>query len=960
MDQARSLPSGTVTFLFTDIEGSTRLWEQQPEAMRIALARHDAILRHAIGSHRGHIFKTVGDAFCAVFATAPDALAAALAGQQALCSEPWKETGPVRVRMALHCGASDERGGDYFGPPLNRVARLLAAGHGGQILLSQATADLVREALPGQSSLGDMGAHRLKDLQQPEHLFQLLHPALPTDFPPPRSLEAFAHNLPAQLTSFVGRKKEIADVKRLLGTTRLLTLTGSGGCGKTRLALQVAAEVLEEYPHGVWLVELAALSDPGLVPQTVATALGVREEPGRPLIQTLIDYLRPKSLLLVLDNCEHLLAACARLAESLLRACTALRILASSREGVNIGGEIIYRVPSLSLPDLQRLPAEGPDLVAALAQSEAVCLFRERAVFSKPGFTVTIQNAPVIAQMCHRLDGIPLAIELAAARVKVLPVEQIAQRLNDRFRLLTGGSRTALPRQQTLRALIDWSYDLLTEPERALLRRLSVFVGGWALEAAEAVCSGEGIEEWEVLDLLTALAGKSLVVCEEPEGEGRYRLLETVRQYSRDRLLETSEVPVLRDRHRDWYLSLAERAEVEWQRVGDRAWIDRLDREHDNLRAALEWSVACGEAEEGLRIGGALYEFWWQRGYYSEGRERIAALLGLSGGKRTTARVKALYTARQLAGRLGDQAGVRACYEEGVALARELGDPRSLAWLLGEFGPTREEVEESLAIFRELDDKWGIIRQLLILGGIARRQSDWEAARKYCEEGLATSRELGHKTGIAWALQGLGHTAVSQAEWGVARPLLQESLVIVREVGHESMIQGNLIVHGDVARAQGDWEGARACYEESLSIARQFGSRPRIATALRNLGMVACGEGNWESARGLLEESLTLRRELADRAGIALCLEGLAVVAGGQGQQERGARLMGAAEVLCEASNLPVYPPDRPARDRAVASARGALGEAAFAAAWAEGRAMPLEEAVAAALEGLRRDAPTQ
>jgi predicted ATPase/class 3 adenylate cyclase len=525
------LPTGTVTFLFTDIEGSTRLWEQHPDAMRHVIARHDDLAAEVILHHAGLLVKSrgEGDSLFTVFSRPTDALAAACALQQAFLTESWPAETPLRVRMALHAAPAERREGDYYGPGVNRCARLRAVAHGGQVLLSQATADRVREHLPADVSLRDLGSHRLKDLQRPEHLFQLLHPELPSDFPPLRSLEAFAHNLPAQLTRFVGREQEIAAVNDLLAHARLLTLTGVGGTGKTRLALQVAADLLEEYPDGVWLVELAPLADPTLVPQTVASALGVREEPRRPLTATLTDHLRPKSLLLVLDNCEHLLTASAQLADALLRACPKLRILASSREGLGVLGEQTYRVPSLSLPDHKHLPP-----LETLQEFEAVQLFADRARLSQATFALTPANARAVAQVCERLDGIPLALELAAARVKALPVEQIVQRLEDRFRLLTGGSRTALPRQQTLRAAMDWSYDLLTEEERALLRRLSVFTGGFTLAAAEAVCAENGIEEGDVLDLLTRLVEKSLAVYEAELGEGRYRLLETVRGHRRE------------------------------------------------------------------------------------------------------------------------------------------------------------------------------------------------------------------------------------------------------------------------------------------------------------------------------------------------------------------------------------------------------------------------------------------
>ncbi len=487
------LPSGAVTFLFTDIEGSTRLWEAHPDAMRAALLRHDSLLRSAIELHGGCIFKTVGDAFCAAFASAARAVDAALAGQRGLRTEPWSDEAPIRVRMALYTGAAEERDGDYFGPAVNRVARLLGIAHGNQVVLAAATADVLAGCLPDDAGLQDLAAHRLRDLQEPLHVFQLLHPALPDEFPPLRSLQAFANNLPVQLSSFIGREQELSELRGLLtsssqpGSARLITLTGAGGVGKSRLALQAAAEVLEEYPDGVWRVELAALSDPALLPQAVASALGLREEPGRALPQTLAEHLRARHLLLVLDNCEHLIAACADLAQWLLGDSPGIRLLATSREALRIEGETAYRVPSLSLPESGALPGE------ALRHSEAVRLFVARAGAAAPSFRLTVRTLPAVAQVCRRLDGIPMAIELAAARVRALPVERLAERLEDRFRLLTGGSRTALPRHQTLRALIDWSYDLLNDQEQALLARLSVFAGGWALEAAVAVGGGSGL-----------------------------------------------------------------------------------------------------------------------------------------------------------------------------------------------------------------------------------------------------------------------------------------------------------------------------------------------------------------------------------------------------------------------------------------------------------------------------------
>jgi predicted ATPase len=822
-------PTGTVTFLFTDIEGSTRLWEQYPEAMRHALARHDALGSEIITAHEGVLVKSrgEGDSLFAVFARASDAVAAAGALQQALVAEPWQTPDRLRVRMALHAAAAECRDGDYYGPGVNRCARLRAVAHGDQVLLSAAVAGQVRHQLPAGAGLRDLGSHRLKDLQEPEHLYQLLLPHLPADFPPLRSLAAFAHNLPVQLTRFIGREREMGEVKRLLAARPLLTLTGSGGCGKTRLALQVAADVLEAYPDGVWLVELAALTDPALVGPMVAAALGVREEPNRPLTQTLVEYLRPRQLLLVVDNCEHLLAASASLVDTLLRSCPHLRVLASSREGLGIAGEQTYRVPSLSVPDPQTVPS--PEHLQAF---EAVQLFAARAALSDPAFAVPAADAAAVVQICRRLDGIPLAIELAAARVKALPVEQIAARLDDRFRLLTGGSRTALPRQQTLRALIDWSYDLLSEPERVLLLRLSVFAAGWTLEAAEAVCSDEvGSRQWAVgsgdsqapgapllptahcllptdavLDLLTTLVEKSLMQYEVRGGEARYWLLETVRQYARDRLIEAGEATEARNRHRDYFLSLPERIRTEPAEK-----FDRLDTEHDNLRAALGWAVASGEVGGALRLASALQAFWATRGYTTEGRARFSELLVLPAASGLTdVRAWALFNAGVLASHQNDQKEANRLWTE------------------------------SLAIYRKLDNKLGIALSLTSLGGQVDRHSDGRKARALLEESLALWRELGDegRGGAADSLLGLGRLARSEGDYEAARRLTEESLAIWRELNDRLQIPWALLDLGWMDQQQSDHDAARKRYEESLGILRELGFQFALGLCLYRLGRV--------------------------------------------------------------------------------------------------------------------------
>lgn len=870
------LPSGTLTFLFADIEGSTHLLQRLGDRYAVVLTEYRRLFRTILQNHAGHEVDVQGDMVFAAFPRAKDAVSTAIDVQRAIAGYVWLEGAVLRVRMGLHTGEPVSTETGYVGVDVHRTARICAIGHGGQVLLSETTRVLVEDDLPPGTTLRDLGAHRLKDLAHPQRLFQVIVTDLAADFPPLKSLGSLPNNLPIQLTSFIGREMEIAEVKGLLSRARLLTLTGTGGSGKTRLALQVAAEVLEQYSDGVWWVELAALSDPALVPQTVASVLGVPEQPSRPVRETLVGYLRPKSLLLILDNCEHLLDPCARLGETLLRLCPSLTILATSREALAVSGEIIWPVPSLSLPDPQRLPP--PD---HLPQYEAVRLFIERAVSSQPRFTVTGNNAPAVAQVCHRLDGVPLAIELAAARVRVLAVEQIAARLDDRFRLLTGGSRTVLPRHQTLEAAMDWSYDLLSEQECSLFNRLSVFAGGWTLEAAEVVCSGDGVDTADVLDLLTQLVGKSLVVMETQGGEAWFRLLETVRQYARDRLRKAGEAANVRVRHRDWYLGLAERVEPELQGPRQTVWLERLEREHDNLRAALDWSKAAADgAEAGLRLAGALYWFWWMHGHWSEGRGWLEGALTRSEDVPISALPKAL---------------------QGAA---------NFAW----------------------------------------RQGDYGRATVLSEKGLAICRELGDREHSAWLLMNLGIVALHQGDFGRATALFEESLVLGRELGYKGLISQALAQLGHVARIQYDYTQAAAFFQESLALSREVGNTRLIAYCLRSLGTLALRQKDYERAAVLYKEGLTLCREVRDRWVIEECLEGLAGVACAQENYKQAARLFGSAEALREILGLRRLSADITAHDQLVSATRAGLGDAAFPAAWAEGRAMALERAIEYAL----------
>ena len=909
-----------MTFLFTDIEGSTLLWERQPDLMRRALARHDGLLREVLGRHGGHVFKTIGDAFCAAFPTASQALAAAGDAQEALAAQPWETDAPLRVRMALHSGAAEDRDGDYFGPPLNRVARLLAAGHGGQVLLSLAAEELTRDARPPALTLLDLGEHRLKDLGRPERVFQLLASGLPRDFPPLRSLNnpGLLNNLPQQISSFIGRKEEVAQVETLLGRTRLLTLTGMGGTGKTRLALQVAANLLTGEGDGVWLVELAPLADPALVPQAVAQALGVREAAGMPVSRTLVEALKGKRLLLVLDNCEHVLDACASLATDLLRACPLVHILASSREALGVAGEQTFRVPSLSLPD-----PKAPPTAEGVSACEAGRLFTERARQAQPAFAVTDENAPAVAAVCRRLDGIPLALELAAARVRSLSVEEINTRLVSRFRLLTGGSRTALPRQQTLRALIDWSYDLLHEPERAVLARLSVFAGDWDMEAAEAVCVGDGLEAWEVLDLVTALADKSLLVVEPHEERMRYRLLETVRQYAGDRLLEGGGGAAARARHRDYFLRLAEEADPQTRGAEQGAWLDRLEAEHDNLRAALDW---CREedagAAPGLRLARAMYRFWRVRGHLAEGRERLAAAAGHPGAR-----------------------------DHPLERASALRVASGLEQVQGNLAAARALAEEALVLFESTEDARGGAGVLLTLGNVALMQDDLAGAREYYERGLPLYRRLGEQDGVARALGNLGVVMQAQGDLAGAATVCEESLAFFRERGDTENAARSLGSLGEIAYTRGADTEARAHLEEAVALFRQIGARSgSLVGSLCLLGEVALRQGQVSEARQHLADGLRLAGEIEDGWNGAEALECWAKLCLSAGQPAPAARALAVAAQTRRTLGMPKEAASRAALEADVATAQAALGEAAFGEAWAEGEAMTWEQAVAHAL----------
>lgn len=951
------LPADSVTFVFTDIEGSTALWEHDSARMSQALAAHDVLARKAVEFRRGRVVKMTGDGVHAAFDQALDALAATVDLQQAL-ADPATTCGvPLRVRCGLHAGVVERRDNDYFGSAVNRAARIMNAAHGGQVLLSEAVVDRVRETLPEAVSLLDLGKVRLKDLATPEHVYQVLHPHLRRDFPALRSLEAIPNNLPQQATRFIGRENELAELRRLLANARSLTLTGAGGCGKTRLSLQVAADSLEHFPDGAWLIELAPISDPVLVPQTVATILGLKEAPGKSIVQTLTEHLKDKRLLLLLDNCEHLLGGCAQLVDTLVRQCPNLTVLASSREALGISGEQTYRVPSLSLPDPKH--AHTPLFVMPF---EAVQLFVDRALLARPDFEVTQQNAPALASICYRLDGIPLAIELAAARVRSLSIGEINRHLDQRFRLLTGGSRTALPRQQTLRSLIDWSYDLLNVPERLLLQRLSVFAGGWSLQAAESVCVGDGIEDGEVLDLMTSLVDKSLALAEETNGNTRYRLLETVRQYAREKLAESGDGNGFRERHRDYFLALAEEAAGKLSGPEQTAWLQRLEEEHENLRAGLDWGLGEAEPAATLRLCAAMQRFWVTRGHFAEGREWCTRVLGMEGTEKLPReRAAVLNGAGTLAHHQSDEPAAAALLEECLAIERQLGNRWRIATVLGNLGlvnfergeldAARALHEESLAIMRDLGDQGGIAAALNNLAGVAHQRGDFASSRALLEQGLVIKRALGDRGRVATSLGNLANVALDQGDFDAARALYDECLAIMRELGNRAYVATTLDGLGRVAFFQGDYSTARSLCAESLALMRELQHGSGIADSLFSLGNVACEQRDLSAGRQMFEEALAIRRERGDQRGMIGSLAGLATVFAADGDILRAARLWGAVEQRRAAIGVPLSQNERPRYERCVTAARTAASDASFESAWQEGRAMTLEQAVELALE---------
>jgi predicted ATPase/class 3 adenylate cyclase len=919
------IPSGTVTLLFTDVEGSTRLWESEGPAMAAALRRHDAILQDAIGRAGGYVFKTVGDAFCAAFWTPLAAVSAALEAQCVLADEPWPTSRPVRVRMGLHTGVCEERDNDYFGPTVNRTARLETIAHGGQVLLSGAVAELVADSLPDGVRLRDLGSHRLKDLGRPEEVFQLEADGLDSEFPPLASLDnpELPNNLPMIISPFIGRDRELAEVRDLLQSFRLLTLTGAGGSGKTRLALQAAAEMLGVVSDGVWFVELAPLTEPVQVPAAVAAVLGLPEQ-GDDLqfYDAVTQALTCQDALIILDNCEHLIDAAAKFCDRSLRHCPKIRFMATSREPLGIDGERVYRVPSMSLP-----PA---DIVTSgdVADSDAVCLFTERARLSDPSFAIDESTAPLLASICRRLDGIPLALELAAARLTSMSLQQVGQRLDQRFRLLTGGSRNAMPRQQTLQATVDWSFGLLNNQEQQTLMRLSVFVGGFELDAAEAVCSTDVVDAWDVADLVGSLVDKSLVLAAHSGGTVRYRMLETIRQYAAQELVRAAgddEVLAIRAKHACYYLDLARLAKPALKGHDQGQWMRRLDAEWDNLRAAFAQLAADSRCDDVLTLGAALVRFAITRGH--------AEILGCLRHAVDTA----------------DQTPRSALAEALIAMAAITAS--LLMREPGESAAAAHYAQRALDTARAIDDRRVEAEALAGLAGLARRR-DLDEARQLAGEAVALARQLGDVQLLGEILDVAAIGATEQEQ----RSTYLEALSCARQAGDDLIASNEEHKLYGVDLHAGRVEQARAHAEEAVALAeRGVGGDFFLCMLRTDLSLVQLITNDYATAESLVRKSLLVVRRLGFNADASELLVGAACCATWRGDYDRAARLHGAADADIKAAlaagAINWSAAEQNLQESDQAKLREVLGEQSYDEAYRAGARLSAIQAVELALD---------
>ena len=916
-------PSGTVTFVFTDIEGSTQRWEADRPAMQLAVREHDRLLRAAVDEHGGYVFKTVGDALCATFARPQAAVAAMLAAQRALGAQDFSDVDGLRVRAAIHTGTADEREGDYFGPAVNRVARLLAIGHGGQVLVSATTADMLHGDLPQHASLHDLGYHRLKDLSRPEQVFQLAAPDLPDAFPPLRSLDALPNNLPRQLTSFVGRDTVLADVGALVQRSALVTLLGPGGAGKTRCAVQAGAELLDGWVDGVWLAELANIADPSLVASVIAQVLNVQETPSRTVIDSLIPFLKRKKLLLIVDNCEHVMDEARSVVSAILQACPDVRILVTSREALNIAGEEVYRMPSLEVPATTKITSENA------ARYGAIALFADRALSVEKTFALTDENAPAVAEICRRLDGIPLAIELAAARVNVLSPRQLARKLDERFRVLTGGDRSALPRQQTMRALIDWSYDLLSAPERTLFRRLAIFAGGFTLETASAVVIDDVVDELAVFDGLTSLVDKSLVQVDHGLRGTRYRLLESTREYAREKLDESGEAAALARAHAAAYLTLAETLEREWISTPSREWVARIEPELENWRAALTWAL--------------------------EGRGDVAL------GQRLASFSAVTFVTSQAEGRRWVQAALQTVGMEtpaGLAARLDLQEAY-IDWRFGQHAASFAAAQRAMVRYRDFGNPVFLVWAKRIAGNALVLQGRVAEGEEVLREALAGARALGADKVTGWVLEALGAARCLADDFAGARACFAEALDLAAASGHWQLSATVSLALAEAEFRAGDASAALRIAGEALAAYREGNDIPSIAVAQSDMAAYLVALGRYDEAFSQAREIIVPLRDAQREATLAFTLQHLAAIAAlrpkddphqAQDDAARAAGLLGYVDARAATLGALRENTERQEREKILIALREALGPDELERRMNEGRAWSEDRAVAQAL----------
>lgn len=1008
------LPTGTVTLLLADVEGSTRLWETQPEQMTAAFARLDRALADLIVAHGGArpVEQGEGDSFVLAFARASDAVQCALELQRAPLA-------PIRLRIGIHTGEvqlrDPEDRANYIGPTINKTARLRDLGHGGQTLLSGATEILVEDILPADAWLSDLGRHELRGVSRPERVVQLCHPDLRNEFPPLRTPKSTAAgHLPAQLTSFVGRGAEIDEVRRILADNRLVTVAGAGGAGKTRLAVEVAGRLVAEFSGGVWYVDLAPITDPDLVPVAMGAALGLPDQPGRSMTDAIARFAGERHMLVVLDNCEHLLDACAELVAGLLGACPGLTLLATSREPIGVDGEVIWKVPSLSLAD------------------EAIELFTDRARRARPDFTVTKDNVDVVREICRRLDGMPLAIELAAARVRALSLDEIVGSLNDRFRLLTGGSRIAVRRQQTLRASVDWSHALLSEPERVLFRRLAAFLGGFDLDAAQAIAGGTDVERYQVLDQLALLVDKSLVVAENTSGRTRYRLLETVRQYALEKLGESGEADRVRSRHRDYYAAMAARLEVPAQ-SGHMQRVEQAETEIDNLRAAFAWSRENCDNALVLRLASSLQPLWLTRGHVREGLTWLETALQDESSRSVApaAWVRAFAAMTTILGWMGTSGNVEEA-EQALAIAHRDGDSALLGWALIARGcASLHDIDIAGRYFAEAADLARETGDLWMLSQVLGRQANAEVisgdatvtAAAAAEEALQVADTIGDRFISRHCRWVLGIVRFIQGDLAGAGAPFRE-VVAEATAEHDPMFRVyGLLMVSYVQAYQGDGGGARAsvgaaleacaelvesyepaCYagvavaclaDNDPTAARRaseitfqrLGLEPAMSGSYVCLALAPLACGDLATARRWADDAVSvargwyrsvalttcarvdIAREELDRAerdaydalalaagirayiGVPDILECLADLAAADSHRE-AVRLLGAADAARQRMGSVRFKVLDAGHETTLANLRDALGSKDFDAAWAEGSALSTEDAIGYAQRG--------